>query len=287
MTISDSPRIHAWRPAAFLRVGGPDAFTFLQGQLTNDLGRLKSGSPVYGLWLNQKARVLADSFVLQGSGPEEFLVCSYFSPGAAIRERLESYIIADDVGVADATTEWFGTALVGAELTGKAQAAADGLVFPGRRGLDNQLEWMARRPLEIAGAPVLTAEDLERARIRGGIPAIPMDIGPGELPNEGALEADAISYTKGCYLGQEVIARLKAMGQVRRRLERVSGAGEPPPRLAKLYQHSRPVGELRSVASDSAGFIGLALLTLLHLQRDAALSLVPDGPPVLKLEGAP
>jgi folate-binding protein YgfZ len=265
-------------------VTGPDAFTFLQGQFTNDLGRLKSGSPVYGLWLNQKARVLADSFVLQGSGPEEFWVCSYFSPGAAIRERLESYIIADDVSVADETTEWFGTALVGAELTGNAQPAADGLVFPGRRGLGNQVEWMARRPLEIAGAPMLTAEDLERARIRAGIPAIPLDIGPGELPNEGAL---AISYTKGCYLGQEVIARLKAMGQVRRRLERVSGVGEPPPRLAKLYQHSRPVGELRSAASDSAGFIGLALLTLLHLQRDAALSLAPDGPPVLKLVGAP
>jgi len=128
---------------------------------------------------------------------------------------------------------------------------------------------------------------MERARLRAGIAAVPADLGPGELPNEGGLEAVAISYTKGCYLGQEVMARLKSMGQVRRRLLRVTGAGHAPPQPAKLYQGSKAVGELRSSAPEGAGYIGHALLSLLHLRRDTGLSLMPDGPATLMLAENP
>jgi folate-binding protein YgfZ len=283
MTISNEPKVHFWRPTAWLRVSGPEAFIFLQGQLTNDLGALKTGPAVYGLWLNQKGRVLADSFVLRGSTAEEFWVCSYFCPAAVIRERLESHIIADDVTVVDESMDWFGATLVGADLIKKTQTVGDGIFFPGRRGLGEQVEWMTRTPPNIAEATVLTAGDMEHARIREAIPAVPVDIGPGELPNEGGLEADAISYNKGCYLGQEVIARLKSMGQVRRRLLQVAGSGMPPACPAKLYQGARQVGELRSTAAEGDGFIGLALLTLLHLQRGIPLSLAPDAPPAITL----
>jgi folate-binding protein YgfZ len=283
MTISDSPSVHFWRPAAWLRVSGPDAFTFLQGQHTNDLGRLKTSPAVYGLWLNQKGRVQADSFVLRGGGEEEFWIGSYFSPSAVIRERMESHIIADDVTVVDESADWFGATLVGVGLAEEARAAGDGIFFPGRRGLDGQTEWMTRRPLNFADAATLSHSDMERARIRAAIPAIPADIGPGELPNEGGLESAAISYTKGCYLGQEVMARLKSMGQVRRRLLGVAGTGAAPARLAKLFQGERQVGELRSIAAEGDGFIGLALLTLMHLQPDQPLSLAPDAPPAIKL----
>jgi tRNA-modifying protein YgfZ len=273
--------LHFWRPAAWLRVSGPDAFTFLQGQFTNDLGGLKTSPAVYGLWLNQKGRVLADSFVVRGSTGEEFWIGSYFCTAAVIRERLESHIIADEVTVTDESADWFGAALVGADLIRQATEAGDGMFFPGRRGLGEQVEWMTRTPPKMPGGVVLTADDMERARIQAAIPAIPRDIGPAELPNEGGLEADAISYTKGCYLGQEVIARLKSMGQVRRRLVRVTGTGAPPACPAKLYQGARQVGELRSVATEGAGFIGLALLTLLHWQPAAALGLAPDAAPTI------
>lgn len=287
MTISNGPQIHFWRPAAWLRVNGPDAFAFLQGQLTNDLGALETSPAVYGLWLNQKGRVVADSFVLRGSAAEEFWVGSYFCPAGAIRERLESYIIADDVTVVDESAGWFGATLVGPDLIKKAQAIGDGIFFPGRRGLGGQMEWMTRTPPAIVDATELTAGDMERARIRAAIPAIPADIGSTELPNEGGLEVEAVSYTKGCYLGQEVMARLKSMGQVRRRLLRVAGPELPPARPARLYQGSRQVGELRSLATEGDGFIGLALLTLLHLQRDTPLSLAPDALPSVTLVAAP
>lgn len=283
MTIGNSPSVYFWRPAAWLRVSGPDAFVFLQGQHTNDLGQLKMGAAVYGLWLNQKGRVQADSFVVPGEGEEQFWVGSYFSPAALIRERLESHIIADDVVVADETADWFGTTLVGAGLIEQARASGDGLLFRGRRGVGGHMECLTRRAVNFPDVRTLDDNDMELMRIRAAIPAVPEDIGPGELPNEGGLEVDAISYTKGCYLGQEVMARLKSMGQVRRQLLRVSGPGAPPARLAKLFQGVRPVGELRSTVSDGDGFIGLALLTLLHLSRDLPLSLAPDAPPAIKV----
>ncbi len=283
MTIGNSPSVYFWRPATWLRVSGPDALVFLQGQHTNDLNRLKTSPAVYGLWLNQKGRVLADSFVVRGRSEEEFWVGSYFSTTAVIRERLESHIIADEVALEDESAGWHGATIVGDTLIEQARSAGDGLLFPGRRGLNGHMEWLTRGPRDFPGVRTFSDNDMERFRIRAAVPAIPADIGAGELPNEGGLENEAISYTKGCYLGQEVMARLKSMGQVRRRLLRVSGPGAPPARLAKLFQGVRPVGELRSTVSDGDGFIGLALLTLLHLSRDLPLSLAPDTPPAIKV----
>ncbi|HWA08133.1 MAG TPA: folate-binding protein [Opitutaceae bacterium] len=280
--------IHRWRPGAWLRVTGPDAFAFLQGQLTNDLKLLTAQPAVYGLWLNQKGRVLGDSFVVAGATAGEFWVGSYFCPAAELRERLENYIIADDVTVADETSEWSGVTLVGETLMGEIRASRRGLFFPGRRGVGAHLEWLARTPQEIPGDPaVLTPEQMERSRIEAAIPAIPFDIGPGELPYEGGLEVDAISFTKGCYLGQEIVARLKSMGQVRRRLLPVVGVGPRPACPAKLYQGGRQVGELRSTAAADDGVAGLALLTLLHLDRSQPLSLAPGAQPSFRLAVAP
>lgn len=278
MTITAADCVHFWRPAAWLRVSGPDAAAFLQGQFSNDLDLLSTRSAVYGLWLNQKGRVLADSFILKGASSEEFWVGSYFSPAIAIRERLESHIIADDVAVADESEAWFGAALSGARMGTKIQNSPDQLIFPGRRSSEEWIEVLTRAPIDAPGATIRSGVEMERARIQAALPAVPKDIGPGELAPEGGLERDAISYTKGCYLGQEVMARLRAMGQVRRQLKLIAGPGAAPTCPAKLYQGAQPVGEIRSVAADGAGFVGLALLTLLHWQRGTALSLAAEGP---------
>jgi hypothetical protein len=138
----------------------------------------------------------------------------------------------------------------------------------------------------LAGGASFSSEQIEKQRIAAGIPAVPVDIGPTDLPNEGGLEAEAISYTKGCYLGQEVMARLKSMGQVRRRLLGVRGRGAPPPRPAALFQAARKVGEVRSAASDGADWIGLAMVSLVQLRRDDGLALTPDGEAVIRLAGS-
>ncbi len=297
MHLSEKQSVSSYRPHAWLRVTGDDAATFLQGQFTNELRSLEAGDVRYGLWLNQKGKVLADSFVLRGAAEQEFWVGSYFSAATAIRERLEAYVIADDVVIEDVTSAWTGFAIIGPDaastLTGLTH---DGFVFHGRRTLDENIECVVpnseyervRAGILSVGTKEISAANLETLRIRAGIPAIPRDIGPGELPNEGGLEDAAISYTKGCYLGQEVMARLKSMGQVRRRLLRIAGAGNIPALPAPLFVGARIVGELRSAASDGAGgFIGLALVSLIYVKPDTALAFAAGGASPIRLVEVP
>ena len=292
MNLAPERTFHRWRPAACLRVSGEDSLTFLQGQFTNDLHLRATDEATYGLWLNQKGKVLADSFVRIASAQEAWIV-SYFSSAAVIRERLEAYIIADDVVVEDVTEVTAGLTVFGDVTAPDGGAAGAAWSFSGRRTLEPHTEFIlslnapAEGGMAHADGVSVTAEQMERRRITAGIPAVPADIGPADLPNEGGLEAVAISYTKGCYLGQEVMARLKSMGQVRRRLLRVRGAGEPPPRGAPLFQAARKVGELRSAARDGADWIGLAMISLVSLKREQGLALAADGAPVIRLTDGP
>jgi folate-binding protein YgfZ len=292
ITNSTSPAIFWWRPTAWLRVGGADATSFLQGQFTNDL---RLAPAVYGLWLTVKGKVVADSFVVRSHVAGEFWVGSYASPASEIQARLESHIIADDVTVEDLTPSWAAVSVFGAPVAGSTDIGEDRVVFPGRRSAVSNEEWVfpataaEQVRAKLAGARELTAAEVERGRIEAGIPSVPCDIGPADLPNEGGLDATAISYTKGCYLGQEVMARLKSMGQVRRRLLRVASAETlPAVRPAALFLGGRRVGELRSaVALPAGGFTGLAMLSLAPLGAGASLALAPEGPGTVQLRDTP
>jgi len=296
--ISDVSVIPSHRPATLIRVTGEDAFTFLQGQFTNEL-RQPPGSATYGLWLNQKGKVLADSQVLRIS-ENEFLLWSESSSAEIIRQRLEEYIVADDVVLADETATAHTLTLCGAgealgQLGGGVPApgrfvrSGDVLVFCGRRlpGASHEMVGPAKALAELCGQLVgrgareVVPAELEFARISAGIPIVPADVGPGDLPNEGGLEDAAISYTKGCYLGQEVMARLKNLGQVRRRLRVVRGRGTPPAPLSALYQGEKKIGEVRSVGTQAGEFVAWAMVSLVNLAPAAGLSLEPSGPVVM------
>ncbi len=286
------------QPEAWLRVIGPDAADFLQGQCTQDLRGLKVGQTAWALWLSIKGRVQAESLVLRG-GDDVWWLWSAHSEGAALAARLEEFIIADDVtvenvgGVAEAGGGWEQITLAG-EATeawlrerreGVAPPAAGswvefggGLLFAGRRGREKIWEWMrspggagAADASEALSAELgeLREEDLVRGRIAAGVPAIPGEFGAQDLPQEAGLEEVAISFTKGCYLGQEVMARLHAMGRVRRRLLRVAGEGGAPASGAGIFADGasgKAVGELRAAVDDGrGGWIGLAMVNLLGL----------------------
>lgn len=294
--------IHDYRPMAMLRVTGEDAFGFLQGQFTNEL-RQPPGNAVYGLWLNHKGKVVADSHVLR-LAENEFLLVSATTTSTVIQQRLEAFIVADDVTLRDETASVHGLALSGPgcgeaikQVFGEVPGAGhfvrgrEVMIFPGRRiraenyeiiGAGKNMAEPWKRFLAEGCVEARTAE-MELARISAGLPAIPQDLGPGDLPNEGGLEESAISYTKGCYLGQEIMARLKNMGKVRRRLHLVQGAGAPPRPSTLLYQGEKKVGEIRSSAGKGDEFVALAMLSLIKLDHEAGLSLSPNGPPGLRL----
>lgn len=295
-----STGVRTARPEAWLRVTGPDAAEFLQGQCTQDLRGLKPGQTAWALWLSIKGRVQAETLVLR-DGNEAWWLWSAHSEGAAVAARLEEFIIADDV-----TVENWGAAVGGASQGGWEQitlagAAAEawlserregaappaegaweefggGVLFAGRRGREKIWEWL--RPAGDAGAVEVGAlagelgelreEDLVRGRIAAGVPAIPGEFGAQDLPQEAGLEEVAISFTKGCYLGQEVMARLHAMGRVRRRLVRVAGEGAAPTAGGRgLFASEAPgkaLGELRAAVDDGrGGWIGLAMVNMLGL----------------------
>ena len=284
---STYPAWHRWDPAAWLRVSGPDAFSFLQGQNTQDLRPLRDGAAaaVYGLWLTVKGKVVGDSFVLRGAAPDEFWVGSYFTPSAALLARLEAFLIADEVTLEDQTAAWTGLSLLSAANDGPA-AGPDAFRFTGRRIAAGNVEWVGRREVAAALPPPagreLNAAQMKLLRLDAGLPAIPEEFGPADLPQEAGLEGAAISFQKGCYLGQEVMARLKAMGQVRRQLWRVAGAGDavPPPGAPLRGAEDRPAGEIRGAVTDGdGGWIGLAMISLLHAPADARFWLPGDAQP--------
>jgi folate-binding protein YgfZ len=247
--------------------------------------------------------VLADSHALKVA-ENEFWLGSVASPAGTILRRLEEYIVADEVVLVDETAKVHGLALVGAgvgevirRIFGGAPASgryfqAEGItVFPGRRALEENFELVgpedaiakAGRNLLAAGARETTVGEMEFIRIAAGQPLIPQDVGPGDLPTEGGLEHVAISYTKGCYLGQEIMARLKNLGRVRRRLHGIHGSGPAPRALEELYQGEKKVGRIRSVAADGSEFVALAMLSLINLDPAAGLSTAPGVKPVMSI----
>lgn len=287
------------RAGAWLRVTGMDALSFLQGQFTQELRKGRGATASYGLWLNQKGKVVADSWVLRVS-EEEGWVWSAFAGAAVIRERLEAYVIADDVVIDDATGEvesWVAVgeagraALVAAGVEPPAAGAwwqgEAGWVWAGRRGVDVAWEWVRPAGAGVAGGMAgesveLDDETLERWRIAAGVPRVPEDVGGEDLPGEAGLETVAISYTKGCYLGQEVMARLKAMGRVRRRLVRVSGTGVVPMGVEReLWAGEVAAGNVRTAVAraegESGGWVGLAMVKLLAVEGGGALRLAREA----------
>ena len=303
-------RVCGYRPAAVLKISGEDALTFIQGQFTQDVKPCETGACVYGLWLNQKGKVLADSWIFRENTDGIWWVISEHSPAAVIRERLEAYLIADDVTIEDQTGAWEAWAVIGeegwqwlADCAGvvtengrRVSATADrGWIWEGRRACEKSWEWLRpagagatqAEPTARAEADEISVEELERLRIAAGIPAIPRDVGPEDLPNEAGLEDVAISYSKGCYLGQEVMARLKAMGRVRRKLLRVDGENAADARMvlpADLFFGEKRVGQLRSAVADGEGWRGLAMVSLLGLETGARLGFSAGGPAVVRME---
>ncbi|HEY5552585.1 MAG TPA: hypothetical protein VIK52_11900 [Opitutaceae bacterium] len=301
-----APRSLIFRPSAVFEAAGEDVFPFLQGQLSNDLNPRGPGKLTYGLWLNAKGKVDADSFLIEKAGAG-FLIMSPHCMADALRQRLESFIIADDVVLTDVTPRWSGiavwgegaaesAAILGAETPAGPKAhVGDGFVgLASHRWGAGTIEWLfeageeaasdARDKFAAAGFSLFADAGAEQERIlRGGV-AVPAELGPGDLPQEAGIEDIAVSFTKGCYIGQEVMARLKSMGRVRRGLVRVRGEGASPAVPTELFVGKRKVGELRSAAPlESGGFVGRAMVTLTDLPSEFSLgSAGPDAPKVMR-----
>ncbi len=303
---------YKYEPAAHLLVTDEDAADFLQSQFSNELRPFHAGRCTYGLWLDVKGKVIADS-VIFCEGDERFRILSEHSPSAVIRQKLEQHIIADDVEI-EALPTGAALALVGRDAgalleslgfsepeLGVFETVTGVSVSRGRRSLEPSFELWSESAATIAelkvrlvdlGVEFISADRIKLIRIAAGVPSVPSEIGPGDLPGEGALVEDAVSLTKGCYLGQEVVSRMHNLGRPQRALFRICGSEGAPLCPTALYnKESKKIGELRSVFSTENGWQGVALLKIRYaavgecLNHDAGSAKIEGHFTVVK-EGA-
>jgi len=277
-------RVHTLRPAV-LAVTDEDAKSYLQSQFSNDLNRSEERPVTYGLFLDRKGKVLHDALILQ-RGEEDFLLVSYHSDAEALQRKVEENIIADEVEIEDVSSQFklvtiWGDhdALEKMQPPSRCFAESGGAyIFASRRtglgALDCLISADAEWPPADWPAEQASNDEQLAERINAGLPAIPQDIGPRDLPHEGAdLATAAVSYTKGCYLGQEVMARLHAMGQAQRAIFRVSFAPQSNDAPLPVFAGEKEIGAVTS----HAGGQGLALLKRRYVGGEAEPCIAKPG----------
>jgi folate-binding protein YgfZ len=235
-----------------LRLSGEDRVSFLQGQCTNDVAQLGAGENCYAAFLNAKGKMRGEGHIV--CLPDAFLL--EVNPGLA--PSLEKFIITEDVTIEDVSASMGQWLVMGDAVT---NVTAKAVTFPHPLGLGVIGEVGAM-------TATISAETLEVLRIEARMPKWGVDMDENTIPNEAGLEARAISYDKGCYIGQETIARIKTYGHVNRRLVQMAVTGEgAPARGDKLLAEGREVGHVTSAAHSSR--LGKPL-ALGYVRRDFA-----------------
>ena len=245
----------AHRPRAFVRVAGPDAADYLQRMVSNDVAVLETGSSCDALLLTPKARVVAPLRIVR-RGPDDFLLLTEPGLGEVVREHLvrTRFAAQADIELEEHTsTLVFGGGADGIPNTDYGEPAVE--------VLDADVE------------PTLDEAALEAMRIEAGTPAWGREVDERVLPAEAGLVKRAVSLTKGCYPGQEPIARLHYRGHANRGLRVLRVEGEELPEAdAELVYEGRTVGRVTSAARSDGAVVALAYVRV-EVPADAELVL--------------
>jgi tRNA-modifying protein YgfZ len=210
----------ARRPRAYVRVAGPDAEKYLQRMLSNDV---TAAEVVDALLLTPKGRLIAPLRVWR-RGPGDFLLLTEPELGEVVRAQLLRSRFA-------------------AKCEIEPEQHTSLLVFGDAQGIPGELPGSIE-VLDASLEATIGIEDVERARIEAGVPAWGKELDDAILPAEAGLDETHISFTKGCYPGQEPIARLRHRGHVNRRLRVLDAdAAEPGD---EIFWDGKAVGRVTS-----------------------------------------
>jgi folate-binding protein YgfZ len=227
-------------PRDFVRATGPDVNTFLQGQLSQDVVRLSTGGSTWALLLQPQGKVTAFLRVLR-VGDEEFVLETDAGFGPAVIERLNRFKLRVNCDLEPLA--WRCIAVRGPRAH---ELVMSGVVadWPGLPGAD----LVGESPEPPAGVPMCSLDAYEAVRIEAGIPIMGRELDEGTIPAEAGVVDMSVSFTKGCYTGQELVARIDSRGgNVPRRLRGVVLDG-PAPAGATLTADGKEAGRLTSVA---------------------------------------
>lgn len=276
-----------------LLVTGPDAAEYLQGQLTNDVEALEPGDGQYAALLDRKGHMQADMRVLRIAAEEIWLDTEAEGLEAA-RKHLQMYKIGREVEVADVSAERAILSLIGprsAEIAATpplpehsceqasvggveclAAGAADGIDLI----VDASDSARLREALTRAGAVEVSPKAAEILRVEAGVPRFGAEMGAETMPAEAGIVEATVSFTKGCYIGQETVARLHYKGRPNRNLRGLR-LSAPAPAGSVLRLGEKEVGSLGSACvSPALGPIGLAIVRR-EAEPGAELAVGEDG----------
>jgi folate-binding protein YgfZ len=297
-----------------LRLTGRDRQSFLQGMVTNDVARLMPGQGCYAFQLDATGHVLADMRVLCA---EDYLLLDV-EPGLApqVAETLERYLIMERCRIADVSRE------VGQFLVGGTRAAAFLAEHYGIQGAevwgeganakssvhDQTDDLFARSDLialpafdvympqaynrdvylhalmKEANGVEMPPETLDALRVEAGVPRFGVDMDARVLAPETGQQSRAISYRKGCYIGQEIVARIDARGHTNRTFAgfRLNGGGDlPAPETPVVAEDGREVGRVTSVAVGPMVGVPIALGYVRHEHAAPGTSVTIGGQPAI------
>ena len=261
-----------------LAVGGEDAAQFLQGLVSNDIAQVGEDCVVYAALLTPQGKYLHDFMVAHEAGT--FLLDCEAARLMDLGQRLGAYRLRADIELLDATEDWRIVSLLGdgaetrlgLDLAGPGAAAAlegGGLIYRDPRPQMPGLRAFVPRAagftlLEAAGILTGKAMDYERVRIAAGVPdgSRDMTVNKSTLIEFGFEALRGVNFEKGCYVGQELTARTKYRGLMRRRLQRVFVDGALPAPGTPIMANDKEAGEICSGLGDQA-------LALLRLDRCA------------------
>ena len=277
-----------------LVVRGPDAAEYLQGQLTSDVEALAVGEGQYSALLDRKGHMQSDMRVLRPAA-EEILLDTEPAALEPVLRHLRMYSIGREVEVADVSSERAVLSLIGprsAEIAATpvlpenacetvSVGGVECLAVGSREGVDLIAAAgdaaRLREALLEAGAVEVSPAAAEILRIEAGVPRFGAEMGTETMPAEAGIVERAVSFTKGCYIGQETVARLHYKGRPNRNLRGLllSGAEVAPGAVLRLGE--KEVGRLGSAGvSPALGPIGLAILRR-EVEPGAELAVGEDG----------
>jgi folate-binding protein YgfZ len=284
---------------------GADRATYLHGLLTNDIATLAPGTGCYTLWLTPQGRTFADMHVLQSD--EMLLLDVPASLTQAIVEKLDQFIFTEDVQVASLDGSLTSVWVHGPQAAAVLERVLDGAAGAGEWAayqharvsfggspvslaridqlgvhgycvhVEPAREGELRDRLEAEGAVTAPVEAIEAARIEAVYPVFGLDFTDETIPLEAGVEDRGISFTKGCYVGQEVIIRVlhRGKGRIAKKLVLLRVDGAVPPAGAKLMSGDREVGVVTSAAeSPAAGSVALGYLHRDFLEPGTAVEVL-------------
>jgi folate-binding protein YgfZ len=301
---------------AYLRFAGPDRVRYLNAILTNNIKDLAPGNGVVSLFLNPQGRIQAE--VETYATPDSLFCVSHAMIRGTLVPALDKFIIMDDVTLAD-ETELFGTValegpraadiaknLTSVDLAGlqdlsfqessiagiscgvtkRSPGGVAGAEFLAARADLPRLWQMLREAVGATGGRAMGYKALSALRLEQGIPWFGYDFGDKQIPHEAGLQDSHISYTKGCYTGQEIVERVRSRGQVNRvRVLVKFDMGEAPAAGTTLMVDGKEAGQITRTAFSPAlqTAIGMAYLRREHSAAGSSLSCAAATATVISL----